>query len=211
MRTLVRHQHDTLSAPIWRLCSTVPGRKAAQITPVPNANRPHSLCWSRKHKEWGRWVRFGEKSDTAASWGQNHSFLRPRRQRHLRPLAALPPLAVLGSEVPMSPWYQSTPAHRSLRSREFIASIELPNAPCPYVVKLPRLNAAAVHVSHAAKPHAKGRKPQPHPITAVVHTDMVVAVECLAHTLEVRQFANGLKASRVGAACVAAPLDVGVL
>ena len=40
MRTLVRHQHDTLTAPIWRLCSTVPGRKAAQITPVPNANRP---------------------------------------------------------------------------------------------------------------------------------------------------------------------------
>ena len=161
MRTLVRHQHDTLIAPIWRLCSTVPGHKAAQITPVPNANRPHSLCWSRKHKEWGRWVRFGEKSDTAASWGQNHSFLRPRRRHHLRPLAALPPLAVLGSEVPTSPWYQSTPAHRSLRSGEFIASNELPNAPCPYVVKLPRLNAAAVHVSHTAKPHAKGRKPQP--------------------------------------------------
>ena len=104
MRTLVRHQHDTLIAPIWRLCSTVPGHKAAQITPVPNANRPHSLCWSMKHKEWGRWVRFREKSDTAASWGQSHPLLRPNRRLHLRLLAALPPLAVLGPEATVFPW-----------------------------------------------------------------------------------------------------------
>ena len=87
----------------------------------------------------------------------------------------------------------------------------LPQAPCSRIVKLPRLNAATIHVGHPAKPHAKGRKPQPHPIAVVVQAVMVVPMKRLAHTQAARQFINGLKAMRVGAGRLVRHQNIGAL
>ncbi|HRO52944.1 MAG TPA: hypothetical protein PK043_07265, partial [Alicycliphilus sp.] len=65
------------------------------------------------------------------------------------------------------------------------------------MVKFSRLDATAVHVRHTAKPHAKGRKPQPRPITAVVQAVMVVPMECLGHTQAACQFVKALFAKRM--------------
>lgn len=122
--TPIWHLRSALATPSGLLRGTLAARPWTQTRTknlVPNTNHPHSLCWSMKHKEWGRWVRFRAKSGTAASWGQNHPLLRPRQRLHLRPLAASPPLAVLWPDVPTSPWCQPAPAHKSLRSGRFIA------------------------------------------------------------------------------------------
>ena len=57
----------------------------------------------------------------------------------------------------------------------------LPQASCPRIVKLTWQNAAAVHVRHPAKPHAKGRKPHPDVLVAVVQTVMVVTMKHLGN------------------------------
>ena len=60
------------------------------------------------------------------------------------------------------------------------------------MIKFSGLNATAIHVRHPAKPDAKGCKPQPRVITAVVQAVMVVTVERLANPHTARQFINVL-------------------
>ena len=87
----------------------------------------------------------------------------------------------------------------------------LPQASCPRMVKLSGLNAAAIHVRHTAKPDAKGRKPQPRVIAAVVQAVMVVTVERFAHPHAARQFINGVKAMRMGTRCFVRHQNIGTL
>ena len=102
---------------------------------------------------------------------------------------------------PESPWMVSVvfalQAAKALLPRIFHTFL-LTQASCPRMVKFSGSNAAAVHVRHPAKPHAKGRKPQPRVIAAVVQAVMVVAVEHFAHSHAARQFINGVKPMRMG-------------
>ena len=52
------------------------------------------------------------------SWGQSRAFLRPKRRLLLRPLAALPPRAVLWPETMALPWHQ--PSHAELRIPQIV-------------------------------------------------------------------------------------------
>ena len=85
----------------------------------------------------------------------------------------------------------------------------LAQASGPRMVKLSGLNAATVHVRHTAKPDAKGRKPQPRVIAAVVQAVMVVAMERLAHPHAARQFINGVTAMRMGTRCFVRHQNIG--
>src|SRR5574344_706018 len=92
-----------------------------------------------------------------------------------------------------------------------LSCVLLPQAPCPRIVKLPWLNATAIHVGHPAKPHPKGRKPQSHLIPAVVQAVMVMPMERLAHTQAARQFINRIKAMRVRAGRLVRHQNIGAL
>lgn len=79
------------------------------------------------------------------------------------------------------------------------------------MVKLSRLNAAAIHIRHAAKPHAKGCESQPGVIVGVVQAVMVMTMKRLADTQAAGEFVNGFKAMWVRAGCLVRHQDIGTL
>ena len=112
-----QHHHGSFMAPLQHASWTQTGTKNL----VPSTNHPPFFVLVDEAQRMGPLGQISGESWDGGILGTKPLSPASKATAHLRPLAALPPLAVLWPEVPTSPWCQPAPAHKSLRSRGLIA------------------------------------------------------------------------------------------
>ena len=112
---------NTTAARWQRLCGTFVAphldAKATKNT-CPQRQSPPFFVLVDEAQRMGPLGQIAGEIGHGGSWGQSRAFLRPKRRLLLRPLAALPPRAVLWPETMALPWHQ--PSHAELRIPQIV-------------------------------------------------------------------------------------------
>ena len=112
---------NTTAARWQRLCGTFVAphldAKATKNT-CPQRQSPPFFVLVEEAQRMGPLGQIAGEIGHGGSWGQSRAFLRPKRRLLLRPLAALPPRAVLWPETMALPWHQ--PSHAELRIPQIV-------------------------------------------------------------------------------------------